>query len=80
VQRSGLTLGVDRILGAVFGLVRGAVMVGFAVMLAQAAQMQDESWWKGSKLIPVGVEMASVLRGYVETGKQVVEDLAESSI
>ena len=79
VQRSGLTLGVDRILGAVFGLVRGAVIVGFAVMLAQAALMQDEPWWKESKLIPVGVEMASVLRGYVETGRQVVEDIAESS-
>jgi membrane protein required for colicin V production len=79
VQRSGLTLGVDRILGAVFGLVRGAVIVGFAVMLAQAALMQDEPWWKQSKLIPVGVEMASVLRGYVETGRQVVEDIAESS-
>ena len=79
VQRSGLTLGVDRILGAVFGLVRGAVIVGFAVMLAQAALMQDETWWKESKLIPVGVEMASVLRGYVETGRQVVEDIAESS-
>jgi membrane protein required for colicin V production len=79
VQRSGLTLGLDRILGGVFGLVRGAVIVGFAVMLAQAAQMQDESWWKGSKLIPVGVEMASVLRGYVETGRQVVDDIAESS-
>jgi membrane protein required for colicin V production len=79
VQRSGLTLGVDRILGAVFGLVRGAVIVGFAVMLAQAALMQDEPWWKDSKLIPVGVEMASVLRGYVETGRQVVEDLAATS-
>jgi hypothetical protein len=30
-------------------------------------------------LIPVGVEMASVLRGYVETGRQVVEDIAASS-
>jgi membrane protein required for colicin V production len=79
VQRSGLTLGVDRILGAVFGLVRGAVIVGFAVMLAQAAQMEDEPWWKGSKLIPVGVEMASVLRGYVETGRQVVEDIVEDA-
>lgn len=79
VQRSGLTLGVDRILGAVFGLVRGAVMVGFGVMLAQAAHMQDESWWKVSKLIPVGVEMASVLRGYVETGRQVVEDIVEDA-
>ena len=78
VQRSGLTLGLDRILGSVFGLVRGAVIVGFAVMLAQAAEMQDEPWWKEARLIPVGIEMASVLRGYVETGRQVVEDVVES--
>ena len=77
VQRSGLTLGLDRILGGVFGLVRGAVIVGFAVMLAQAAQMQDESWWKESRLIPVGVEMASVLSGYVETGRKVIDDVTE---
>ena len=42
VQRSGLTLGLDRMLGAVFGLVRGAVIVGFAVMLADAAQLRGE--------------------------------------
>jgi membrane protein required for colicin V production len=79
VQRSGLTLGVDRILGGVFGLVRGAVIVGFAVMLADAAKMHDESWWRESKLMPLGVEMASVLRGYVETGRQYVE-AAEANI
>ena len=80
VQRSGLTLGLDRMLGAVFGLVRGAVIVGFAVMLADAAQLRGEDWWKSSKLIPVGEEMASILRGYVETGRRVVEGAAESSI
>ncbi len=79
VQRSGLTLGVDRILGGVFGLVRGAVIVGFTVMLADAAQMHDESWWRESRLMPLGVEMASVLRGYVETGRQYVE-AAEANI
>jgi membrane protein required for colicin V production len=74
VQRSGLTLGVDRLLGAVFGLVRGAVIVGFAVMLGQAAEMQREPWWRDSKLLPVGEEMAGVLRGYVETGRELVEE------
>ena len=44
---------------------------------AQAAQMQDESWWKESRLIPVGVEMASVLSGYVETGRKVIDDVTE---
>lgn len=74
VQRSGLTLGVDRLLGGLFGLVRGAVIVGFAVMLGQAAELQDEPWWRESKLMPVAVEMASILRGYVETGRKYVSD------
>jgi membrane protein required for colicin V production len=80
VQRSGLTLGLDRLLGGVFGLVRGAVIVGFAVMLGDAAQLRGEDWWKSSKLIPVGEEMASILRGYVETGRRIVDDAAEASI
>jgi membrane protein required for colicin V production len=79
VQRSGLTLGVDRLLGAVFGLVRGAVIVGFAVMLGQAAELDSEPWWRASLLLPVGEEMAGVLRGYVETGREYInETLPES--
>ena len=74
VQRSGLTLGVDRLLGGLFGLVRGAVIVGFAVMLGQAAELGSEPWWRESKLMPVGEEMAGVLRGYVETGRKYVAD------
>ena len=74
VQRSGLTLGVDRLLGAVFGLVRGAVIVGFAVMLGQAAELNIEPWWRASRLLPLGEEMASVLRGYVETGREFVHE------
>ena len=74
VQRSGLTLTVDRVLGGVFGLVRGAVIVGFAVMLGEAAELGRESWWEASTLLPLGEEMASVLHGYVETGRAAIED------
>jgi membrane protein required for colicin V production len=74
VQRSGLTLGVDRFLGGLFGLVRGVVIIGFAVMLGQAAMLGGESWWRESTLLPLGEEMASVLRGYVETGRKYVSD------
>jgi membrane protein required for colicin V production len=74
VQRSGLTLGVDRFLGGLFGLVRGAVIIGFAVMLGQAALLGGEPWWRESRLLPLGEEMAAVLRGYVETGKKYVSE------
>jgi membrane protein required for colicin V production len=79
VQRSGLTLGVDRLLGAVFGLVRGAVIVGFAVMLGQAAELDDEPWWRASRLLPLGENMADVLRGYVETGREIIEETLPES-
>ena len=56
----------------VFGLVRGVVIVGFCVMLGQAAELQSEPWWRKSVLMPVGEEMAAVLQGYVETGREYV--------
>jgi membrane protein required for colicin V production len=74
VQRSGLTLGMDRVLGGVFGLVRAAVIIGFAVMLGQAAELTTESWWQDSRLLPLGEEMAGVLAGYVETGRRMVDE------
>jgi membrane protein required for colicin V production len=79
VQRSGLTLGMDRMLGSVFGLVRGAVIVGFAVMLGQAAQLETEAWWKDSRLLPLGEEMAGVLSGYVETGSRMLDESLSDS-
>ena len=79
VQRSGLTLGVDRLLGAVFGLVRGAVIVGFAVMLGQAAELDVEPWWRASRLLPLGENMADVLRGYVETGREFIDETLPES-
>jgi len=74
VQRSGLTLGVDRMLGGIFGLVRGAVIIGFAVMLGEAAELKSEDWWRESRLLPLGEEMATVLNGYVETGRKYVAE------
>jgi membrane protein required for colicin V production len=42
----------DRLLGAIFGLVRGAIVVGLAVLLGTAAGVAREPWWQGSKLLP----------------------------
>lgn len=74
VQRSGLTVWMDRLFGALFGLVRGVVIIGFAVMLGQAAELGSEGWWRESKLLPLGEEMAGVLRGYVETGRRRIHE------
>lgn len=73
VHRSGISLSVDRLFGGVFGLVRGAVIASVAVMLGQAAELHDEAWWQGSKLMPWAEELAGVLRNYAESGLDAVE-------
>jgi membrane protein required for colicin V production len=73
VHRSGFSHGVDRLFGAVFGLARGVVVVGFIVMLGQAAKLQGEPWWRDARLMPLGEEMAGILRNYAETGLREIE-------
>ena len=74
-----MKLGIDRLLGSVFGVVRGAVIAGFVVMLGQAAQLEKESWWSGSLLMPAAEKMAGVLRSYVETSRAAVKDAVQPS-
>jgi membrane protein required for colicin V production len=63
--RMSLFSGLDRMLGLLLGLLRGVVILGFAVILAQAAQLDDESWWQRSKLVPVVKPVANLLRAVV---------------
>ena len=56
---------VDRLFGFVFGLTRGAVLVGFAAMLGLSLRLEHQSWWQESKLAPYAVQIASWLEGFV---------------
>jgi uncharacterized membrane protein required for colicin V production len=50
-------------LGFVLGLARGVVIVGIGIILAQAAQLDAEAWWKNSRVATGLTPVASVLRG-----------------
>lgn len=63
--RLSLFSGLDRMLGFLLGLLRGVVITGIVVILAQAVQLDDESWWQRSRLVPVAVPVASMLRAIV---------------
>lgn len=63
--RLSLFSGMDRFLGAIFGLLRGAVMIGLIVILCHALRLQEEPWWRGSVLVPYGEHAANVLRAMV---------------
>jgi membrane protein required for colicin V production len=67
--RLSLFRGTDRLLGFVFGLLRGFVLLGVFVILGQLLKLDGERWWHRSKLMPYGESIANGLRGVV--GEQI---------
>ncbi|HNR91219.1 MAG TPA: CvpA family protein [Dokdonella sp.] len=57
VSGSGLS-GTDRLLGMVFGLVRGAAVVVLVVMLMKFTPVVRDDWWQASQLRPTFEEGA----------------------
>jgi len=51
VRATGLT-GTDRLLGAVFGAARGALLMVVAVALLKNTALVNDAWWNQSDLIP----------------------------
>jgi membrane protein required for colicin V production len=52
VQKTGLS-GTDRVLGVVFGALRGVLIVSVALLLMDTFTLSASSdWWKGSVLVP----------------------------
>ncbi|MBR0346884.1 MAG: CvpA family protein [Rudaea sp.] len=51
VAGSGLT-GTDRLLGAIFGLARGIVLVTLTVLLLGFTPFTRDPWWHESRLLP----------------------------
>jgi membrane protein required for colicin V production len=78
LRHSGLSMVVDRLLGMVFGLLRGAVVIAALVLLAQFAQMNEAKWWKRSVLMPYAVEFSAWIEAFAETGMRLLEEQART--
>ena len=50
VDKVGIT-GTDRMLGVVFGAIRGVAVVGLLVLLAGLTQVPGDPWWRESLLM-----------------------------
>ncbi len=56
---------LDRLLGLVFGLLRGAVVLGVLAMGCHALRLHEEPWYRQSTLAPYAEQAGNVLRGLV---------------
>lgn len=62
----GVGLGViDRVIGMLFGVLRGFVLVGVIVICGELLHVNHEPWWHRSKLIPYGETLGDWLRAMV---------------
>lgn len=64
VEKTGLS-GTDRMLGVVFGVIRGAVIVAILVLLAGFTAVPQDAWWSRSYLIHHFQELALWIRGFL---------------
>ena len=61
IETTGLS-GTDRMIGVVFGTVRGAIIVGVLVLLAGFTAVPQDPWWKQSILLKHFEAMAVEIR------------------
>ncbi len=69
VRKTGLS-GTDRIVGALFGVARGIVVVGVLVLLAGFTQLPSEPWWHESMLLPQFQSLAMWMKDFLPPDMQ----------
>ncbi len=56
IRGSGFS-GIDRLLGAVFGLARTLVLVSAVVFLAGPSSVSERDWWQNSQVVAVSIPL-----------------------
>jgi len=69
IHQSGLSVMSDRILGGLFGALRGATLIALAAMLAHVVQLDEVRWWKNSALLPYGETVSHWIGGFAESAQ-----------
>lgn len=63
--RLSLFIVTDRFLGFTLGAVRAGVVLAVLVIVCQLLRLDDEGWWRTSRLLPYVERMADALRTFV---------------
>ena len=75
--RVSLLSSVDRMLGLLFGFLRGAVVLGILCILCHAVRLSGEHWYQESTLVPYAEHAGNLVRALV--GESRVHALSETA-
>ncbi len=77
-RATGLAV-TDRLIGALFGLLRGAVVIGLLVLAGRAVDLDLEPWWDRTRSMPVAEAIGNWLERYAEPAAAELYDRAVQS-
>jgi membrane protein required for colicin V production len=69
LKHSGLN-GTDRVLGSIFGLMRGVIIVGLAAIILEFTGLDGDPWWQEARLSSFSEQVAGGIRYYAELGSR----------
>jgi membrane protein required for colicin V production len=73
IKHTGLS-GVNRILGSLFGLGRGAIVVGLMVIVLELVGLDEDPWWQEAKLRPYSARIADGILYYGAMGSGYIQE------
>jgi len=71
--------GIDRLVGSLFGAIRGLLFIGLFVIISQYSGFNNDAWWTESRLIPHFEKLAEWIRVIAPKGFELIisEELIE---
>jgi membrane protein required for colicin V production len=64
--------GMDRLLGGLFGAVRGIILVALFVIGGQFAGFDNDDWWQDSRLLPHVQVVADWIKVMAPQGLEII--------
>ncbi|MCL4125133.1 UNVERIFIED_CONTAM: hypothetical protein GTU68_004884 [Idotea baltica] len=74
VEKTGLS-GTDRMLGVIFGLLRGVAIITLLILFAAATPMPNDPWWQNAMLIEHFEKLAIWAKQFLPLGLAQYVDL-----
>jgi membrane protein required for colicin V production len=78
--RLSIFSGIDRMLGAFFGALRGMVLLGVVAILCQTVKLNGEVWYQQSILLPYAARVADMLRVVTGTVREAAANASAAGI